>query len=326
MNKKDNILVIGACGQIGRELLLALRGKYGKQNVLAADIHSELKAGPELAPYLQLDVMDKDMLEYAFKYEEFTQVYHLAAMLSANGERDPQAAWNLNMESLLSVLDLSVKYGLQKVFWPSSIAVFGPESPKNNCPQDGLTPSSTVYGISKAAGEQWCNYYFQKYGLDVRSLRYPGLISYTGAPGGGTTDYAVDIFHHAVQGTPYRCFLEEDTALPMMYMQDAIRATLELMDAPAERMTIRTAYNLAGLTFTPRELFGAIVKETGSFGIEYQPDFRQQIADSWPESIDDIRAREDWGWKPRYDLDEMVKEMLKGLSQPAESLVMLILC
>jgi nucleoside-diphosphate-sugar epimerase len=317
MIKKDNILVIGACGQIGRELLLALREKYGKQNVTAADIHSELKTGPDLSPYLQLDVMDKDILEYAFKYEQFSQVYHLAAMLSANGEKDPQAAWNLNMESLLSVLDLSVKYKVDKVFWPSSIAVFGPDSPKQDCPQDGLTASATVYGISKAAGEQWCNYYFQKYGLDVRSLRYPGLISYTGAPGGGTTDYAVDIFHHAVKGKPYKCFLSEDTALPMMYMHDAIRATLELMYAPAARLTIRTAYNLGALSFTPRELYQEIVRETGPFDIEYVSDFRQQIANSWPVSIDDEKARQDWGWRPGFDLQKMVKEMLMGLSQPA---------
>ena len=316
MNKMENILVIGACGQIGRELLTALREKYGRQQVTAADIHPESSVGLALEPYLRLDVMDKDMLEYAFKHEQFTQVYHLAAMLSANGEQNPQAAWDLNMSSLLSVLDLSLNYKVNKVFWPSSIAVFGPGSPKQNCPQDGITAPATVYGISKAAGEQWCHYYFQKYGLDVRSLRYPGLISYTGAPGGGTTDYAVDIFHHAVMTTPYNCFLQKDTMLPMMYMQDAITATLQLMDAPAERLSIRTAYNLGALSFTPEELYKEIKKEIPDFQIGYSPDFRQQIADSWPGSIDDSFARRDWAWSPKYDLQRLVKEMLNGLSQP----------
>ncbi len=313
MKQKEYILIIGALGQIGRELTDELRERYGKENVLAADIRPKEDVSFEKHPYIQLNVMDKVGLENLIAENKFTQIYHLAAMLSASGERNPQAAWALNMESLLSILDLSVKYKVEKVFWPSSIAIFGPDSVKQNCPQQGVTEPTTIYGISKAAGEYWCKYYFEKYGLDVRSVRYPGLISYTGAPGGGTTDYAVDIFHSAVKGEKYTCFLKEDTALPMMYMHDAIRATLELMEAPAESLSVRTAYNLSALSFTPKEIYEEIAKEVPGFEIEYVPDFRQQIADSWPQSIDDSVASKDWGWKPAFDLEKMVKDMLQNI-------------
>ncbi|WP_048906420.1 NAD-dependent epimerase/dehydratase family protein [Pedobacter sp. V48] len=313
MKQKEYILIIGALGQIGRELTDELRERYGKENVLAADIRPKEDVSFEKQPYMQLNVMDKGALESLIAENKFTQIYHLAAMLSASGERNPQAAWELNMNSLLSILDLSVKYKVGKVFWPSSIAVFGPDSAKQNCPQQGVTEPSTIYGISKAAGEYWCKYYFEKHGLDVRSVRYPGLISYTGAPGGGTTDYAVDIFHSAVKGEKYACFLKEDTALPMMYMHDAIRATLELMDAPSESLSVRTAYNLSALSFTPKEIYDEIAREVPGFEISYAPDFRQQIADSWPQSIDDSVASKDWGWKPAYDLQKMVKDMLSNI-------------
>lgn len=313
MKEKQKILVIGACGQIGRELTAALRDKFGDEDVLATDLRSGDQVDPALQPYAKLDVLDKQMLEELIVSYEITQIYHLAAMLSATGERNPQAAWQLNMDSLLSVLDLSVKHRLNKVFWPSSIAVFGPDSQKQNCPQQGITEPSTIYGISKAAGEHWCKYYYEKHGLDVRSVRYPGLISYTGAPGGGTTDYAVEIFHSAVNNTPFTCFLEPDTALPMMYMQDAIRATLELMDAPGNRLSVRTSYNLGAMSFTPKEIYSAIAKQQPQFTITYQPDFRQQIAESWPQSVDDSKAREDWNWKPDFDLEDMVADMLYQL-------------
>ena len=310
---QQNILVIGACGQIGRELVSALRLKFGQKHVLAADILPQDDLSIDMFPYHRLDVMDADRLEELIVEEKITQIYLLAAMLSANGEQNPVKAWNLNMTSLLSVLNLSVKHEVEKVFWPSSIAVFGPDSVKTNCPQQGVTEPSTVYGISKVAGEYWCKYYFEKYGLDVRSLRYPGLISHSGAPGGGTTDYAVDIFHHAVQGKSFTCFLKEDTVLPMMYMHDAIRATLELMDAPGEKVLVRTSYNLGALSFTPEQLADEIKKEVPGFMVRYLPDFRQQIADSWPCSIDDGAAQIDWGWKPNYDLKGMVRDMLANL-------------
>lgn len=307
------ILVIGACGQIGTELLVALRKKNGHDNVIAADIRHLENISPEIAPYYQLDVLNTSALEALIVDLGITQIYHLAAVLSAKGESNPTLAWDLNMNSLLSVLDLAVKHKIEKVFWPSSIAVFGPDAAKENCPQQGVTEPSTVYGISKAAGEHWCKYYFEKYGLDVRSLRYPGLISYTGAPGGGTTDYAVDIFHHAVKGEAYTCFLAEGTALPMMFMQDAIDATLQLMDAPNKSINVRTAYNLSALSFTPEELANEIKSLIPEFSVAYQPDFRQAIADSWPASIDDSAARRDWGWKPSYNLKAMVWEMLENL-------------
>lgn len=313
MNKTGKILVIGACGQIGSELTQALREQYGNDQVIAGDrLSAESNTGPG-RPYVQLDVLDKDHLSRLVKEEGVTQIYHLAAVLSATGEKNPQLAWQINMQGLLNVLDIGVEARLEKVFWPSSIAVFGPDSPKKDCPQQTVTEPTTVYGISKCAGEYWCNYYHQKYGLDVRSLRFPGLISYLAAPGGGTTDYAVDIFHQVVEHAEYTCYLEADTPLPMMYMNDAIRATLELMDAHPDQLTVRTSYNLAGLSFTPAEIAEAIRKRIPEFRISYAPDFRQQIAESWPGSIDDRTARQDWGWKPRFDLETMVHEMLKGM-------------
>lgn len=310
---KDKILVIGACGQIGTELLVALRKRYGQENVIATDIYYRTSVPAELMPYYKLDVMDADVLEALIVDLQVTQIYHLAAVLSAKGERDPVMAWELNMNGLLNVLDLSVKHKITKVFWPSSIAVFGPGSVKKDCPQQGVMDPSTVYGISKLAGEQWCRYYFEKHGLDIRSLRYPGLISYTGTPGGGTTDYAVDIFHYAIKGLPYTCFLKEDTALPMMYMADAINATLQLMDAPYKGISVRTAYNLGALSFAPAELEREIRTLIPEFSVSYEPDFRQDIAESWPDSIDDGEARRDWGWKPAYSLKTMVNKMLENL-------------
>jgi len=312
MNKEEQILVIGACGQIGSELTAALRLKFGTDCVLASDIRPDTEVPGHMFPYLQLNVMNKEALSELIAERNFTQIYHLAAMLSASGERDPQSAWNLNMTSLLNVLELSVIHKVDKVFWPSSIAVFGPNAQKAECPQYEIAEPATIYGISKAAGELWCKYYFEKYGMDVRSLRYPGLIS-AGLPGGGTTDYAVDIFHSAVKGEPYTCFLKRDTKLPMMYMSDAVRATIELMDAPGDRLSVRTAYNLGALSFTPEEIYNAIKKYVPSFHIEYKPDFRQQIADSWPQSIDDNVAHKDWGWMPEFDLEDMVTDMLSRI-------------
>jgi len=245
--------------------------------------------------------------------QNVTQVYLLAAILSATGEKNPGLAWNLNMQGLLNVLDIAREEKLHKVYWPSSIAVFGPTSPKKDCPQQTIIEPTTVYGISKYAGEFWCNYFHQRFGVDVRSLRYPGLISYKSAPGGGTTDYAVEIFHEALEENKYTCFLKEDTYLPMMYMPDAIRATIELMETPANRIDIRTSYNISGMSFSPAEIAAEIKKYKPDFTISYEPDYRQKIADSWPQSIDDSKARNDWGWKPEYDLAKMTRDMLENL-------------
>lgn len=311
----QKILVIGACGQIGTELTAALRLYFGKEQVLAADRVAASSVNADHGPYVNVDVLNKGSLQQIIRKEKITQIYHLAAVLSAVGENDPQLAWQVNIQGLLNVLDLAVEEEIGKVFWPSSIAVFGSFSPSENCPQHTVTEPGTVYGISKVAGENWCQYYHEKYGLDVRSIRYPGLISYLAAPGGGTTDYAVDIFHYAVKGQPYPCFLNEDTALPMMYMSDAIRATIELMEAPSSNVKIRTSYNLSSLSFTPLELAEAIKTEISAFQIYYVPDFRQKIAEGWPASIDDSEARKDWGWKPQYKLLDMVKDMLSGLTK-----------
>jgi nucleoside-diphosphate-sugar epimerase len=309
--KKDKILVIGACGQIGTELTEALRKQHRAENVIAADRYSD---NPGTGHYVQLDVLEHAMLEKVVKECGVTQIYLLAAMLSATGEKSADVAWKLNMQSLLSVLEIAREQQLDKVFWPSSIAVFGPGSPKYNCPQQTRIEPNTVYGISKRAGEYWCNYYHEKHGVDVRSLRYPGLISYTTPPGGGTTDYAVDIFHKALENEAYNCFLEEDTCLPMMYMPDAIRATLELMNTPKEKINIRTSYNLAGMSFAPCDLVAEIKKHIPGFKVSYHPDYRQAIADSWPASIKDEKARTDWGWKPGYDLKSMTTDMLQKLN------------
>jgi nucleoside-diphosphate-sugar epimerase len=308
--KEEIILVIGACGQIGTELTFALRARYGLKNVIAADIHSHSATGN----YIQLDALDDKALQQVITECGITQVYLLAAMLSAKGEKDLDTAWKLNVHSLLSVLKISKDQKLNKVFWPSSIAVFGPGSPKCNCPQQTRIEPNTVYGISKRTGEYWCNYYFEKYGVDVRSLRYPGLISYSAAPGGGTTDYAVDIFHQALEKQQYTCYIEEDNCLPMMYMPDAIRATLELMDAPAEKIGTRTSYNLAAMSFAPSDLAAEIRKHIPGFRMDYAIDYRNAIANSWPASIKDVQAQGDWGWKPVYDIRSMVGDMLKKLA------------
>ena len=311
--QKEKILIIGASGQIGVELTLALRKLYGNANVVASDLREENPLLTGTGPYVSLDVMNKEMLHVQVIRQGITQIYLLAAILSATGEKNPALAWNLNMQSLLNVLDIAKEEKLTKVYWPSSIAVFGPTSPKQNCPQKTIIEPSTVYGISKYAGEFWCNYYYNKYGVDVRSLRYPGLISYKSAPGGGTTDYAVEIYLEALEHKKYECFLEEDTYLPMMYMPDAIRATIELMEAPAEKIKIRTSYNVGAMSFSPKEIALAIQQHIPDFSISYAPDYRQQIANSWPQSINDSVATADWGWKPEYDLAKMTADMLQNL-------------
>ncbi len=310
---KERILVIGASGQIGVELTLALRKIYGNANVIASDLREENALLHGTGPYVSLDVMNKEMLHVQVIRQGITQIYLLAAILSATGEKNPNLAWSLNMQSLLNVLDIAREEKLHKVYWPSSIAVFGPTSPRIDCPQQTVIEPVTVYGISKFAGEFWCNYYNHRYGLDVRSIRYPGLISYKSAPGGGTTDYAVEIFHEALEEKKYECFLEEDTYLPMMYMPDAIRATIELMEAPASKINIRTSYNISGMSFSPKEIAAEIKKHIPEFSITYKPDYRQQIANSWPQSIDDNVARNDWGWKEEFDLTKMTKDMLENL-------------
>ena len=311
---KDKILVIGASGQIGVELTLALRKMYGNNNVIASDLREENELLKGTGPYVSIDVMNKEMLHVQVIRQNITQIYLLAAILSATGEKNPNLAWNLNMQGLLNVLDIAREENLRKVYWPSSIAVFGPTSPKQNCPQQTVIEPITVYGISKYAGEFWCNYYYQRFGLDVRSLRYPGLISYKSAPGGGTTDYAIEIFYEAIAEKKYQCFLNEDTYLPMMYMTDAINATINLMEAPAEKISIRTSYNVAGVSFSPKQIAHEIKQHIPDFTISYKPDSRQNIANSWPQSIDDSVATRDWGWKPEFNLKRLTKDMLDNLT------------
>jgi nucleoside-diphosphate-sugar epimerase len=296
-----------------------LRKIYGGANVVASDLREENELLKGSGPYVSLDVMNKEMLHVQIIRQNITQVYLLAAILSATGEKNPPLAWHLNMQSLLNVLDIAKEENLTKVYWPSSIAVFGPTSPKIDCPQYTIIEPTTVYGISKYAGEFWCNYFHQRYGVDVRSLRYPGLISYKSSPGGGTTDYAVEIFHAAKEKQKYTSFLSEDTHLPMMYMPDAIRATIELMEAPSEKIKVRTSYNLSGMSFSPVEIGNEIRKHIPAFHLDFKPDYRQQIADSWPKSIDDSKASEDWGWKPEFDLAKMTADMLMNLNTSAGS-------
>ncbi|HEX7755792.1 MAG TPA: NAD-dependent epimerase/dehydratase family protein [Niabella sp.] len=310
---KEKILVIGASGQIGVELTLALREIYGNHNVVASDLREENPLLKGSGPYVSIDVMNKEMLHVQVIRQGITQIYLLAAILSATGEKNPGLAWHLNMQGLLNVLDIAREENIHKIYWPSSIAVFGPTSPKQHCPQQTIIEPTTVYGISKYAGEFWCNYYHLKYGVDVRSIRYPGLISYKSAPGGGTTDYAIEIFHDALEEKRYVSFLEQDTYLPMMYMPDAIRATIELMEAPKEKISVRTSYNVAGISFSPKEIAAEIKKHIPDFEIIYQPDYRQEIASSWPQSIDDTVARNDWGWKHEFDLSAITEDMLKNL-------------
>jgi nucleoside-diphosphate-sugar epimerase len=311
--KQEKILVIGASGQIGVELTLALRKIYGAGNVVASDLREQNELLQGTGPYVSLDVMNKEMLHVQVIRQGITQIYLLAAILSATGEKNPNLAWHLNMQGLLNVLDIAREEKLSKVYWPSSIAVFGPTSPKNDCPQRTIIEPTTVYGISKYAGEFWCNYFFNKYGVDVRSLRYPGLISYKSAPGGGTTDYAIEIFHEAIENKHYDCFLEKDTFLPMMYMPDAIRATIELMEAPSEKIQTRTSYNISAMSFSPENIAAEIKKHIPEFTINYEPDYRQTIANSWPGSINDNVARNDWGWNPKFDLSAMTIDMLTNL-------------
>jgi nucleoside-diphosphate-sugar epimerase len=310
----SKIIVIGSCGQIGTELVLALRALNGAQNVIAADLKEECPPILANGPYLKMDILDREAVRKYIIDEHVEEVYLLAALLSATAEKNPDFAWRLNMEGLFTILDLAKERHVKKVFWPSSIAVFGPTTPADLTPQHTVMEPSTVYGISKQAGERWCEYYFNKFGVDVRSIRYPGLISYKSLPGGGTTDYAVDIFYKAKSQGSFTCFLKDDTALPMMFMDDAIRGTIELMRAPAEQIKIRSAYNLAGSSFTPAELATSIQKHLPDFTIDYAPDFRQAIADSWPNSIDDSYAQKDWGWKAEFDTDAMVKVMLENVN------------
>ena len=307
------ILILGASGQIGNELTQKLRVLYGNNNVIASDIREGNKDMMLSGPFEIIDATDKDTILSTIKKYKVTQVYLLAAMLSATAEQHPKKAWDLNMNSLFAVLDLAKEKHIKQVYWPSSIAVFGPKTPKEDTPQNTVMQPSTVYGISKVAGEYWCNYYHEKFGVDVRCLRYPGVISWNSKPGGGTTDYAVDIFFKALEENSYQCFLSENTRLPMMYMDDAVNATIELMQTDAKNIKNRTGYNLAAMSFTPKEIALEIKKHIPDFKITYQPDFRQQIADTWPKSIDDSEARLDWNWQHKFDLSSMTKDIIDNL-------------
>ncbi len=312
--QKGKILIIGGGGQVGSDLAPALRAMYGKNEVIATDVRSIPGLSDE-GPFEVLDCMDKKGLHQIIQDYNVKTIYHLAAVLSAKGEENPMFAWQLNMESLFHVLDAAKDLSLDRVFWPSSIAAFGPTTPKQNTPQDCIMDPTTIYGISKLAGERWCEWYFKKYGVDVRSLRYPGLIGWKALPGGGTTDYAVEVFHKAFLEKKYTSFLSEGTMLPMMYMPDAIKATIEIMEAPKEKIKIRSSYNLAGCSFTPLEVANEIKKHIPEFEMYYKSDFRQGIADSWPQSIQDNNARTDWGWKPSYELPEMTIDMLENIAK-----------
>ena len=307
------ILIIGACGQIGTELTLTLREKHGGENIIASDIREGNDELMESGPFEILDATNYDALEEVIAYYEISEVYLMAAMLSATAEKFPMRAWNLNMNTLFNVLNLAKEKKIDKIFWPSSIAVFGPNTPKDDTPQNTIMEPSTVYGISKQSGERWCEYYFKKFDVDVRSIRYPGLISWKTMPGGGTTDYAVEIYHKALSEGAYTCFLEEDTKLPMMFMDDAIRATLQIMEAPSENIKERSAYNLAAMSFTPKEMAENIKAVIPEFEMAYEPDFRQEIANSWPSSIDDSSAQKDWNWKAEFDLEKTTETMLENL-------------
>lgn len=308
------ILIIGAAGQIGTELTEQLSIQYGKDRIVGADLNPP-DALPDIHDYVKLDVLDKEALAQLIDQHDIKIIYNLAAVLSATAERIPEKAWNINMSGLFNVLDLAREKKLERIFWPSSIAVFGNSTPKADTPQQTITEPSTVYGISKLAGERWCEYYHEKYGVDVRSIRYPGLISYRALPGGGTTDYAVEIYYKALEEKPFQCFLNPDTKLPMMFMPDAVRATIELMQAPPEDIKVRSSYNLAAFSISPAEAAESIRKQLPDFEITYEPDYRENIARTWPQSIDDSKAREDWNWKHEYDVDSMTEVMLRELSE-----------
>ncbi len=312
-----SILILGACGQIGTELTFALRELYGNDQVVASDIREGSDSLMNSGPFELLDATNYAAIEDVVMYHEIEEVYLMAAMLSATAEKFPERAWNLNMNSLFNVLNLAKERKIEKIFWPSSIAVFGPNTPKDNTPQSTLMEPSTVYGISKQSGERWCSYYYHKFGVDVRSVRYPGLISWKTLPGGGTTDYAIEIYHEALNKGSYTCFLNEDAKLPMMFMDDAIRATIKLMDCNSDQLTVRSSYNLSAMSLSPADISASIKKRIPDFKISYNPDFRQTIAETWPRSIDDTKAQEDWGWIPQFNLENTTTEMLKNL--PSQS-------
>lgn len=314
----STILIIGACGQIGTELTQKLRNLYGKDNVIASDVREGNAAFVSSGPFEVVDALNRNQIESVVDKYGVTEVYLMAALLSATAEKNPAFAWDLNMNSLFHVLNLAKEGKIKKIFWPSSIAVFGPTTPKEDTPQYTVMEPSTVYGISKQAGERWCEYYNKVHGVDVRSIRYPGLISWSAMPGGGTTDYAVAIYHEALSKGKYTSFLSEDTRLPMMYMDDAVRATIEIMQAPTENIKIRSSYNLSAMDFSPKEITEAIKVHIPDFTIDYVPDFRQKIADSWPKNIDDSHARNDWNWKHKYNLNDMTTDMLKNLESTVE--------
>jgi len=309
----DKTLVIGASGQIGTELVLALRKIHGNNQVIASDIHESVQGELSDGPYEKINVLDAARLGDVVMNHKTTEVYHLAALLSATAEKNPALCWDLNMTGLSNVLDLAREGYIKRIFWPSSIAVFGPNTPKKMTPQRTIMEPTTVYGITKVAGESWCEYYHKRYGIDIRSVRFPGIIGHKSAPGGGTTDYAVHIFHEALKNQSYDCFLSADAELPMMYMDDALKAVLEIMAAPNENIKLRTSYNIAGDSFTPAELTREIQKHIPEFTTTYTPDYRDQIAHSWPGSLDDSMAQSDWGWKPDFDTTAMVKDMLLNL-------------
>ncbi len=316
MTKMDTkILIIGACGQIGTELTNKLRTIYGKDNVIASDIRKLNTDIVNEGIFEVVNALDYNQIEHLLEKYQITDVYLMAALLSATAEKNPAFAWDLNMNSLFHVLNLAKSGKIKKIFWPSSIAVFGPTTPRENTPQYTIMEPSTVYGISKQTGERWCEYYHKQYGVDVRSIRYPGLISWSTPPGGGTTDYAVDIYHKAITDGKFTSFLSENTGLPMMYMDDAIKATVSIMQVPSENVKIRSSYNLSGMSFTPAEIAEEIKKHFPDFTIDYEPDFRQKIADSWPASIDDREARKDWGWKNDFDMENMTVEMITKLKE-----------
>jgi len=315
MTQNETVLVLGAAGQIGTDLVMRLRADRGAGNVIASDVKNIQGELRESGPFIAADVLDFNAVAKIIDQQKVKEVYLLAALLSATAEQNPKLAWKLNMEGLFNVLDIAREKQGMKIFWPSSIAVFGPTTPRDNTPQHTVMEPTTVYGVSKQAGERWCEYYFQKYQVDVRSLRYPGLISYKSAPGGGTTDYAVDIFHQALERGEYSCFLKNDSTLPMMYMPDALDATISLMQAPSSKVKIRSSYNVAAMSFNPDEIASEIKKHIPDFRISYNPDFRQAIADSWPGSINDQEARADWGWKEKFDLTAMTADMLLHLKE-----------